>query len=173
MLYLVLSVKKLTTQEVNTTKIQPTHLVFGMENSRMTAVLDHVITQVPNILEMEPMAYHIIHCIHDRRTAPSSKFQGQGPTLLSTQGHLQNSGLPHSFLGPGIEIREPTILQVIYSKCSNISNTFLFLISNKLLVTCITRSGIANREYPDQTASSEAVWSGSWLFVFNTLGNIQ
>ena len=47
------------------------------------------------------------------------------------------------------------------SKCSKNSNTFLFLFSNKMLVF---RAGIhkmlvriANREYPDQTASSEAV----------------
>ena len=53
--------------------------------------------------------------------------------------------------------------QVIrYSKCSKISNTFLFLFSNKMVI----RAGIhkmvariANREDPDQTASqtSEAV----------------
>ena len=48
-----------------------------------------------------------------------------------------------------------------YGKFSKISNTFLFLFSNKML---IFRAGIhkkhvriANREYPDQTASSEAV----------------
>ena len=48
-------------------------------------------------------------------------------------------------------------------------NTFLFLFSNKMLVF---RAGIhkmlvriANREDPDQTASSEAVWYGSALFV--------
>ena len=48
-----------------------------------------------------------------------------------------------------------------YGKCSKISNTFLFLFSNKMLVF---RAGIhkflvrvANREDPDQTASSEAV----------------
>ena len=46
-------------------------------------------------------------------------------------------------------------------KCSKISNTFLFLFSTELLVI---RAGIhkmlvriANREDPDQTASSEAV----------------
>ena len=46
-------------------------------------------------------------------------------------------------------------------KCSKISNTFLVLFSNKIL---IFRTGIhkmlvriANREDPDQTASSEAV----------------
>ena len=49
----------------------------------------------------------------------------------------------------------------MYGKCSKISNTFLFLFSNKMLVF---RPGIhkilvrvANREDPDQTASSEAV----------------
>ena len=48
-----------------------------------------------------------------------------------------------------------------YGKCSKISNTFPFLFSNKVLVI---RAGIhkmlvrkANREDPDQTASSEAV----------------
>ena len=30
---------------------------------------------------------------------------------------------------------------------------------------------IANREDPDQTASSEAVWSGSALFVYTFLDN--
>ena len=56
-----------------------------------------------------------------------------------------------------------------YSKCSKILNTFLFLFSNKMLVI---KAGIhkmlfriANSEDPDQTASSEAVWSGSALFV--------
>ena len=49
----------------------------------------------------------------------------------------------------------------IYDKYSEISNTFLFLFSNQMLVI---RAGIhkmlvriANREDPDQTASSEAV----------------
>ena len=48
-----------------------------------------------------------------------------------------------------------------YGKCSKILNTFLFLFSNKMLVL---RAGIhkmlsriANREDPDQAASSEAV----------------
>ena len=48
-------------------------------------------------------------------------------------------------------------------------NTFLFLFSNKMLVI---RAGIhqmfvriANREDSDQTASEEAVGSGSALFV--------
>ena len=53
--------------------------------------------------------------------------------------------------------------------CSKISNTFLFLFSNKMLVV---RAGIfkmlvrtAIREDPDQTASSEAVRSRSALFI--------
>ena len=48
-----------------------------------------------------------------------------------------------------------------YGKCSKISNTFLLLFSNKMV---IFRAGIhkilvriENREDPDQTASSEAV----------------
>ena len=47
-----------------------------------------------------------------------------------------------------------------YCKCSKLLNTFLFLFSNKLVI----RAGIhkmvariANREDPDQTASSEVV----------------
>ena len=48
---------------------------------------------------------------------------------------------------------------LMYSKCSKISNTFLFLFSNKMLVfgarihKFLVR--VANREDPDQTASSE------------------
>ena len=56
-----------------------------------------------------------------------------------------------------------------YGKCSKISNIWLFLFSNKMLVF---RAGIhkmvvriANREDPEQTASSVAVCSGSALFV--------
>ena len=59
--------------------------------------------------------------------------------------------------------------KVSNGKCSNIWNTFLFLISNKMLAgfffffkKMLVRIG--NRENPDQTASSEAVWSGSALF---------
>ena len=54
-------------------------------------------------------------------------------------------------------------------KCSKIPNTFLFLFWDKVLVfmaeihKMLVR--IANREDPDQTASSEEVWSGSALFV--------
>ena len=53
------------------------------------------------------------------------------------------------------------------------SNTFLLLFSNKMLVLgtgihyMLVR--IANREDPDQTASSEAVTSGSALFVLALL----
>ena len=50
---------------------------------------------------------------------------------------------------------------MVYGKFSKISNCFLFLYSNKMLVF---RAGIhkmlvrtANSKYPDQTASSEAV----------------
>ena len=53
------------------------------------------------------------------------------------------------------------IHNIIYGKCTKISNTFLFLFSNKMLVF---RAGIQimvvripNREDPDQTASTEAV----------------
>ena len=62
-----------------------------------------------------------------------------------------------------------TLLSLVYSNCSKISNTFLFPYSNKMLVfraeihRMLVR--IANRADPDQTASSEAVWSGSVLFV--------
>ena len=48
-----------------------------------------------------------------------------------------------------------------YSKCSKMSNTLLFLFSTKMLVILDgihkMRVRIANREDPDQTASSEAV----------------
>ena len=57
----------------------------------------------------------------------------------------------------------------IYGKCSKVWNFFHFIFTNKML---LNRTGvnkmlvrIANREDPDQTASSEAVWSGSALFV--------
>ena len=56
-----------------------------------------------------------------------------------------------------------------YGKCSKTLNSFLFLFSNKMLAfrarfyKMLVR--IANREDPDQTASLEAVWSGSALFV--------
>ena len=48
-----------------------------------------------------------------------------------------------------------------YGKCAKISNTFLFLFSNKIMVTRTgihkMLVGIAKREDPDQTASSDAV----------------
>ena len=47
-----------------------------------------------------------------------------------------------------------------YDKCSKNSNTFFFLFSNKMLVIIagihIMLVRLANREDPDQTASSEA-----------------
>ena len=51
---------------------------------------------------------------------------------------------------------------MLYNKCSNILNTFLILISNKMFVIMAgidkILARIANREDPDQTASSsEAV----------------
>ena len=50
---------------------------------------------------------------------------------------------------------------LVYSKCSKILNNFLFLFSNKMMVTrAITLKMLvrkANMEDPDQTASSEAV----------------
>ena len=57
------------------------------------------------------------------------------------------------------------VLVIIYGKHSKVANTFLFLFSNKILVI---RAGLvrkANEEVPDQTASSEAVCSGSAHFV--------
>ena len=57
----------------------------------------------------------------------------------------------------------------VYGKCSKISKILLFLFSDKMFMI---RAGtqnmhvrIANREDPDQTASSEAVCSGSAPFV--------
>ena len=58
------------------------------------------------------------------------------------------------------------ISYIDYGKYSKITNTFLLLFTNKFLVI---RAGMlartAYREDPDQTASSEAVWSESALFV--------
>ena len=52
-----------------------------------------------------------------------------------------------------------------YSKFSTIS-----LLTNKMLVIRAGRhkvlSELTNREDPDKTASKEAVWSGSALFVY-------
>ena len=70
-----------------------------------------------------------------------------------------------------IDIYQCEIIWVFFNngKCSKISSTFLLLFSNKIM---IFRAGIhkmdvriANSEDPDQTASSEAVRSGSALFV--------
>ena len=62
-----------------------------------------------------------------------------------------------------------TALPISYCKCSKISNTFLLLFADKVLVIraqiykmCVR---IANRKNSDQTASAEAVWSESALFV--------
>ena len=62
-----------------------------------------------------------------------------------------------------------TFVICLYGNCSKILNAFLFLFSNKMWVT---RAGIykmlviiVNREEADQTASSEAILSGSALFV--------
>lgn len=110
--YLDLLVKKHMTLEVNIIRAQHTHLVFVMENSRMTAVQDHVITQALNILELDPMEFLIIHCIHDRRMAPSSKPQDQAPTLQSIQAQLLTTETQHTFLELDTETREQTILQV-------------------------------------------------------------
>ena len=72
---------------------------------------------------------------------------------------INNASLP-----PYIPGRSEVCLQrdiYYYGKCSKISNTLLFFFSNKIVVI---RAGIykilvriANREDPDQTASSEAV----------------
>ena len=63
----------------------------------------------------------------------------------------------------------PSSISGLYGICSKIENTFLSLFLNRMLVI---RAGIhkmpvriANREDPDQTASSEAVLFGSALFV--------
>ena len=57
----------------------------------------------------------------------------------------------------------------MFENFEHCSNTFLFLVSNKMLVSNVgihkMNVRIANREDPDQTASSEAVLSGSALFV--------
>ena len=57
----------------------------------------------------------------------------------------------------------------IQGKYFKILNTILFLLSNKMLVIMAGNHKMliikANREDPDQTASSEAVWSGCALFV--------
>ena len=56
----------------------------------------------------------------------------------------------------------------MHGKCPKISNTVPFLFSHKMLVFRVgiykMLVRIKNRDDPDQTASSEAVWSGSALF---------
>ena len=63
----------------------------------------------------------------------------------------------------------------IYGKCSKIPNTFLALFSNKMFVFRATIHKmlirIANREDPDQTASSEAVQSGSAVVCLDLLSS--
>ena len=66
-------------------------------------------------------------------------------------------------------IQEAKMRHYIYRKCSKMSNTFLYLFLNKML---IIRAGIhrmlvriTNGEDPDQTAFDEAVGSRSALFV--------
>ena len=61
-------------------------------------------------------------------------------------------------------------LHKIYGKCPKILNSLLFLFSNKML---LIRAGIhrmpvriGNRENPDHSASSEAVWCRSALFFW-------
>ena len=61
------------------------------------------------------------------------------------------------------------LLENIKVKLSTVTITFLFMFSNTMLVI---NAGIhkilviiANREYPDQTASEKAVWSESFLFA--------
>ena len=59
---------------------------------------------------------------------------------------------------------------IVYGKCAKISITLLLLFSNKMLAIRIGTHKmlvrkITNREDPDQTASSEAVRSGSAPFV--------
>ena len=56
---------------------------------------------------------------------------------------------------------------VYYSTCSEISNTFLFLFANILLVIRAFKKPvtITKREDPDQTVSLETLCSGFALFV--------
>ena len=78
--------------------------------------------------------------------------------ILKTNGSLMKVQSTEVYL---VKYGMPDHVKTNYSKCSKISNTFLFLFSNKMLVI---RTGIhkmlvriADREEPDQTASSEAV----------------
>ena len=63
----------------------------------------------------------------------------------------------------GTSIKQNKKTKYIYSKCPKISNTFLIVISNKMLINNVFMAGIhnmlvriANREDPVQTASSKA-----------------
>ena len=70
----------------------------------------------------------------------------------------------------GVQTFIPYLLWCDYGKCSKISNTLPLFFSNKQsgylarMNKMLVR--IDNREDPDQTASSEVVWSGSALFVY-------
>ena len=71
----------------------------------------------------------------------------------------------HLLTGKGLFTCFSSHVHLPYGKCSKISNTFLFLFLNKMLVI---RAGIhkmhlriVNGDDPDQTASSEMVRSGS------------
>ena len=80
------------------------------------------------------------------------------PSTGTSCDHIFNKQYKYNF---NMTYGSSTVSNFSYDKCSKISNTFLFLFSNKMLVF---RAGIhkslvrvANREDPDQTASSEAV----------------
>ena len=71
---------------------------------------------------------------------------------------MMKAGLENN---PTVFLFSDTQVNIHYSKCSKILNSFLLLFSHQMLVF---RAGyhkmlvrIANREDPDQTASSEAV----------------
>ena len=75
-----------------------------------------------------------------------------------------------SIVGAFVNLRTWSVKNIMINmKCSDILNTFVFLFSNKMwaIMAAIHEMlvRIANREDTDQTASSEAVWSGSALFV--------
>ena len=61
-------------------------------------------------------------------------------------------------------------------KCSkNFEHFSLFVLNRTLVISATTHKmlvRIANREDPDQTASSEAVWSCSALFVYAFVAGI-
>ena len=80
---------------------------------------------------------------------------GSAVRLASVARHVTDCATP-----PGTALYEPWKLYT-YNKCSKISNTFLFLFSNEMLVIRAETHKMlvrkANREDPYQTASSEAV----------------